>query len=176
MPDELLDIVDNNDKVIGQELRSIIHQCGLQHRGAHILLFTQDGKLLVQKRSRDRASYPSAWDCSVSEHVKSGESYLEAAMRGAKEEMGVEGVTLKPLVRFRMNYGPNDNEISALFKGTVDPTAVRFDPLEVESVEYFDIPDLAKKMQEDSEKFCVWFVQIMNWYLDKPSELQVLAD
>ena len=63
--DELLDIVDDNDDVIGQELRSIIHQRGLQHRGVHVFLFTGDGKLLVQKRSKDRAASPSAWDCSI---------------------------------------------------------------------------------------------------------------
>ena len=85
MADELLDIVNNEDIVTGQEMRSTVHQLGLQHRGVHVFLFTRDGKILVQKRSADRAASPSALDCSVSEHVKAGESYLDAAMHERRD-------------------------------------------------------------------------------------------
>ena len=123
--DELLDIVDDKDNIAGQEMRSTVHQLGLQHRGAHVFLFTRAGKMLVQKRSADRAASPSMLDCSVSEHVKAGESYFDAALRGMKEEMGVDGIEIDPLVTFRMNYGINDNEISRLFKGIVDPESLQ---------------------------------------------------
>src|SRR5690606_41586717 len=92
MTEELLDIVDDNDHVIGQESRTIVHQRGLQHRGVHVFLFTDDGKMLIQKRSADRAASPSLLDCSISEHVKAGEDYHDAAIRGMKEELGVEGI------------------------------------------------------------------------------------
>lgn len=89
MPDELFDVVDEQDHVIGQETRSLVHRRGLWHRGVHVFLFTRAHKLLVQQRSKDRLQAPLAWDCSVSEHVKAGEDYYSAAMRGLKEEMGV---------------------------------------------------------------------------------------
>ena len=76
--------------VTEQEMRSVVHQKGLQHRGVHVFLFNEQGEMLIQKRSADRANSPSLLDCSVSEHVKAGENYLEAAARGLKEEMGVE--------------------------------------------------------------------------------------
>ena len=101
MPDEWFDVVDEHDHVIDRELRSTVHHRGLWHRGAHVLLFTQDGRLLVQQRSRDRLQAPLALDCSVSEHVKAGEDYYKAAMRGLQEEMGVAGVEIHPLVKFR---------------------------------------------------------------------------
>src|SRR5689334_18473687 len=107
--DELLDIVNDEDIVIDQKMRSTVHELGLQHRGVHVLLFTRDGKLLVQKRSADRAACPSSLDCSVSEHVKAGESYVDAALRGMKEEMGLEEIDIHPLAKIKMNYGPNDN-------------------------------------------------------------------
>ena len=72
--DELLDIVSDEDIVTGQEMRSTVHQLGLQHRGVHVFLFSEDGKMLIQKRSADRASSPSMLDCSISEHVQAGES------------------------------------------------------------------------------------------------------
>jgi isopentenyl-diphosphate Delta-isomerase len=170
--DELLDIVNDEDIVIDQQMRSAVHELGLQHRGAHVFLFTSDGKILVQKRSTDRAASPSMLDCSVSEHVKAGESYLEAAVRGMKEEMGVEGIEVKPLVKFRMNYGVNDNEISTLYEGKVDPGKVKFDPVEIEEIDYYSLDDLQKMILEGRVKFCGWFVELLNWYAGKPSKLK----
>ena len=173
MADELLDIVNDKDIVIGQEMRSTAHQLGLQHRGVHIFLFTPDGKMLVQKRSADRASFPSALDCSVSEHVKAGESYLDAALRGMKEEMGVEGIEIKPLVKFRMNYGMNDNEISTLYEGLVDPAEVKFDPIEIEEINYYSVKELQEMIQGGNIKFCGWFVELLNWYLGRPAKMNL---
>jgi isopentenyldiphosphate isomerase len=175
MPEELFDIVNEDDAIIGQELRSIVHQRGLWHRGVHLLLFTHEGKLLVQQRSKDRPHAPLALDCSVSEHVKAGEDYLTAVMRGMKEEMGVEGIKVKPLVKFKMNYGPNDNEISVVYRGTVDPADVKFDPVEVEQIDYYELATLQNLMGHEEVKFSYWFEQILRWYSGKSSALNILA-
>jgi isopentenyl-diphosphate Delta-isomerase len=174
MPDELFDIVDEQDHVIGQEMRSVAHQQGLWHRGVHVLIFTKEGKLLVQQRSKDRQHAPLALDCSVSEHVKAGEDYYSAALRGLKEEMDVEGIDLQPLVKFKMNYGLNDNEISVLYKGLVDPTFVKFDPVEVERVDYYNLIELQELLIDKEITLSYWFKQILQWYLGNPSALQVL--
>ena len=175
MPDELFDIVNQEDIVIGQEMRSLVHQRGLWHRGVHVLLFTRDEKLLVQQRSKDRGHAPLALDCSVSEHVKAGEDYYAAAIRGLQEEMGVVEIDIQPLVKFKMNYGPNDNEISELYRGAVDPADVKFDPVEVERIDYYELAELQNLMGSEEVKFSYWFKQILRWYSGKPSALSVLA-
>lgn len=174
MADELLDIVTEQDIVTGQEMRSTVHQMGYWHRGVHVFLFTQDGKMLVQKRSADRTSAPSLLDCSVSEHIKAGESYLEAAMRGMKEEMGVEGIEIEPLVKFRMNYGINDNEISMVYKGAITPEQVKFDPVEIESIQYLSIEQLRELKNQKRNQLCGWFTELLNWYLDGKGSMQVM--
>lgn len=171
---EILDVVNDNDIVIGQETRAVVHQTGLQHRGVHVFLFTADGKMLAQKRSAERAACPSALDCSVSEHVKAGESYLEAARRGMKEELGLEGVEIKQLVKFKMNYGPNDNEISVLYQGAVEPRKVSFDPVEIENVFYYRPHELRQMANEGRVKLCGWFAELLRWHEGKPSSLLVL--
>jgi isopentenyl-diphosphate Delta-isomerase len=168
--DELLDIVTDEDIVTGRELRSRVHQLGLQHRGVHVFLFTSDGKMLIQKRSADRVSCPSLLDGSVSEHVKAGESHFEAAVRGMKEEMGVDGIEIQPLIKFRMKYGVNDNEISILYKGLVDPARVKFDPVEIESIHYLSMDEVKKMMQEKSVLFCGWFLEILHAYKNEPTQ------
>ena len=174
MPDELFDIVDEEDIVIGQEMRSVVHQRGLWHRGVHVLLFTRDGKLLVQQRSKDRLHAALALDCSVSEHVQAGEDYYPAAIRGLKEEMGVTGVEIRPFVKFKMNYGLNDNEISILYQGVVDPVLVRFDPVEIERIDYYSLSELQNLLMSKEWVFSYWFEQIIQWNLGNPSALDVI--
>lgn len=175
MTEELLDIVDDNDHVIGQESRAIVHQRGLQHRGVHVFLFTDDGKMLIQKRSADRTASPSLLDCSISEHVKAGESYHDGAVRGMREELGVEGIEIERLTKFRMNYGVNDNEISELYQGVVNPELVQFDPVEIESVMYLSMDELRRMLQDDSQSLCGWFVEMLDLYFNGRGKMQVMG-
>jgi isopentenyldiphosphate isomerase len=174
LPDELLDVINDDDIVIAQEMRSNVHRLGLQHRGIHVFLVTAEGRLLVQRRGRNQEAFPLALDCSVSEHVKAGETYREAADRGLAEELGILSVLVHPLVKFKMIYGPNDFEICLLYEGSVDPTLVRFDPLEVEGIVYYRLEELDVLIQKGEVALSGWFVQLVNWYIGKPSELQVL--
>lgn len=174
MPDELFDLIDETDQVIGREMRSVVHQRGLWHRGVHVLLFTQDDKLLVQQRSGTKSQSPLTFDCSVSEHVQAGENYYEAALRGLSEELDLEGIELQPLVKFKMNYGPNDNEISTIYKGFVDLEQIRFDPEEIERVDVYTIEELGTLLEQKPEMFSYWFEQILLWFIQKPSALQII--
>jgi len=176
MPDELFDVIDGNDKIIGQEMRSVVHQRGLWHRGAHVLLFTPDEKLIVQQRAKTKSQSPLALDCSVSEHVVTGESYHNAAIRGLKEELGITGIVIQPLVKFKMNYGPNDNEISTIFKGIAEPKNIRFDPEEIERVDAYTIEELQSSLEQNPETFSYWFEQIFLWLIQKPSALQIMSN
>lgn len=174
MSDELLDIVDDNDLVTGQEMRAAIHRRGLQHRGIHIFLVTPEGKLLVQQRSKHRETSPLALDCSVSEHVKAGEGYSETAARGLTEELGIRCAKIHALIKFKMDYGPNDREICQLYEGSFDPALVHFDPLEVEGIACYSLDDLEALFRNGKVAISGWFVQLIHWYLGRPSELQVL--
>lgn len=172
--EEFLDIVNTNDLVIGREARSVVHRRGDWHRGVHVFLFAPDGRLLVQKRSADRVSFPSALDGSVSEHVRAGESYYEAAIRGIREELGVQGIQIRRLAKFRMNYGVNDNEISELYKGAVDPGQVAFDPVEIESIRYFRMDELRAMMRDPNANLCGWFVELLEMYLYGRGRMEVV--
>jgi isopentenyl-diphosphate delta-isomerase len=175
MTEEMFDVVNDEDVVIGQASRSVVHQTGLQHRGVHVCLFTREGKMLFQQRSKSRHASPSSLDCSVSEHVKAGEDYLTAAHRGLQEELGLENIDVEPIITFRMNYGPNDNEICRLYQGRLDnPSSVHFDPVEVESVDYASMEELQLLLTEGKRPFSRWFEQMLLWAAGRPTELQLL--
>lgn len=171
---EYFDIVNENNEIVGQELRRIVHQTGLWHRGVHVFLFTPAGRLLVQKRSQTQDTYPGTLDCSVSEHLKPGESYLAGAIRGLREELGIEGVSLTRLVQFKMNYGPNDNEFSEIYEGVLDGITITMDPREVDEIDFYTIPELEEIIEREEPSIAPWFIQLIRWHTGKPTEMEVI--
>ena len=171
--EEYLDIIDENDEVIRQENRRVVHQSGLWHRGVHVFLFTPDRKLLIQERSKTQDTFPGALDCSVSEHIKAGESYLEGASRGLREELGIEEVKLKRLMHFKMTYGLNDNEYSELYEGEYIEESLTIDHNEVERIGFHTIPELEAMIVSEKSPLAYWFIQLIRWYAGKPADMQV---
>ena len=160
---------------ISQALKDgIVHETGLWHRGVHVFLFTPDRRLLVQKRGQSQDTFPNRLDCSVSEHLKVGETYLDGAVRGLREELGIEGIPLTRLVQFKMNYGPNDNEFSELYEGVFDGSTLKADPNEVAGIEYYLIPQLEEMIISKGALFAPWFIQLIRWYAGKPATMEVL--
>ena len=63
--EEMFDVVDSTDKVIGRASREEIHRKGLLHRSTHLLVFDGSGRVLLQKRSMRKDRFPGRWDSSV---------------------------------------------------------------------------------------------------------------
>ncbi|MEK6812759.1 MAG: NUDIX domain-containing protein [Nanoarchaeota archaeon] len=98
MEDEQLDIVDEHDNVIEQGSRNDIYQKRLPNnqsiRVINILVFNHQGQLLLPQRSANRKLFPNRYDFSCGEHVQIGESYDQAARRGLREELGIDGLPI----------------------------------------------------------------------------------
>jgi len=90
MNEEVFDVVNERDEVIGQECRAEVHRLGLQHRAVHVLIFNQHGEVFLQKRSMTKDTFPGAWDSSAAGHLDRGESYDACALRELREELGLE--------------------------------------------------------------------------------------
>ena len=75
---EFLDVVDEDDNVVGKNTREDIHKKHLIHRGVHVIVLSSKGEILIQKRSKSRSYYPGVFDASVGGHVFSGEGYATA--------------------------------------------------------------------------------------------------
>ena len=97
---EWLDVVDENDEVVGRERRGEVHARGLMHRSAQVLVFNAAGELFLQKRSEHKDEFPGLWDSSAAGHVDAGEDYIDCARRELAEELGITApVELQPLFR-----------------------------------------------------------------------------
>ncbi|CAK7282156.1 NUDIX hydrolase [Streptomyces sp. RM1] len=101
--DEILDIVDEHDRVVGQLPRGEVYSRGLRHRCVFIQARDAAGRLFVHRRTATKLVFPSLYDPFVGGVVGAGESYDEAALREAEEELGVSGLP-RPTYLFTFLY------------------------------------------------------------------------
>lgn len=100
--EERLDLVDPNDKIIAKETRENIYKHKLSNfRCVNILIQNTKKEILIPLRDRNRKIFPNCFDFSCWEHVESGETYLQAAIRWLQEELqiSIESSEIKELIK-----------------------------------------------------------------------------
>jgi len=95
VPEELVDIVDDHDRVITTVTRREMRAKRLLHRSVGIAVMSADGRLLVHRRSTLKDVWPGWWDIAAGGVVLGGETYEQAAVRELAEELGVVGAELE---------------------------------------------------------------------------------
>lgn len=88
--DELLDLVNNNDQVIGRLPRSQVYAQGLHNfRAISALIVNQQGQLWIPRRTAHKKVSPLHLGFSVGGHVSSGETYDQSFERELQEELNL---------------------------------------------------------------------------------------
>jgi len=114
--DELLDVVDDRDRVVGQASRREVRRRRLLHRFSSVLCFDGAGRVYVHRRTDDKDVYPGMYDTAAGGVLAAGETYLEAARRELAEELGVVGP--EPRFLFRHRYrGPGEPQLERPVRG-----------------------------------------------------------
>lgn len=157
-PNEIFDVVDENDCVIGQATRAEVHREKFLHRAVHILVCDSDGNVILQKRSREKDTAPGLFSTSCAGHVDAGETYEAAAMRELKEELGIDtGKTPAPKFLFAMapqeELGWEFIRVYALTcTGTLMPN-----PAEIEELISLSPEKIDREMRERPQAFAESF-------------------
>lgn len=90
--DELLDLVDENDQVVGTILRK--DTTDSKHEGylraAELLIINHKGQLWIPRRQMHKKLAPGGLDYSAAGHVASGDDYAVTLMREVQEELNLE--------------------------------------------------------------------------------------
>jgi isopentenyldiphosphate isomerase len=99
--EEILDVVDEDDEVIGQAPRGQVYRDRLIHRCVFIQARDPQGRIFVHRRTAEKLVFPSLYDMFVGGVVGTGEDYDTAALREAEEELGVSGLPQpSPVLKF----------------------------------------------------------------------------
>lgn len=149
--DEYLDVVNEHDEVVGFALFEDVYKNMSRHRVVHILIFNSQNELLLQMRSVQKKAHPQHWSTSVGGHVQKGETYKQAALREAAEELGVTPTIVE---KWKDEYtnALGHKKFLTTFEAFDDGTKFSINPEEVERVEWKSLEEI-KQMIAAGEPF-----------------------
>ncbi|MBI1968403.1 NUDIX domain-containing protein [Candidatus Woesearchaeota archaeon] len=152
--EEILDYVDENDTVLGQDTRLKIKEKNLNYRVVHIWVLGKDGKIMICRRPNNKTPYAGLWTSSAGGHVQAGETYETAAKRELKEELALEG-ELKHLFKIRYKH-PRGNYVFTDLWLMVNPSLIdvkNFDKTEILEGELCEFERLKERMRSEPSSF-----------------------
>jgi len=156
--EEMVDIVDENDNVVGKTTWDEAVKNKLLRRGIRVFILNSKGEMLLQKKSKKVKINPSLWTSSASGSVTSGEKYEEAAQRELREEMGIE-TKLNFLFKIRQS-----DSICAAFEGFYDG---KIKPnWETEDTEFVKIYKIKEDIKNNNRDFTDGFKKFFKKYLE----------
>jgi len=152
MDEELVDIIDENGKILRQELKTEAHKHGWLHKTViGYLKYGNDWALVRQASDRQDAGQLVA---PVGGHVKAGESDLDALLRESEEEIGTRNVSYKHIgdrIFHRQVIGRDENHLFIIFEiSTDDPVKLNEESV---AIERFTKEDLKRALHEQPQNF-----------------------
>ncbi len=172
---EYLDIVSETGEPTGEQIeRTIAHEKGLLHRTSHVWLFRKKNdeiQVLLQKRCKDKDSYPGCYDISSAGHIPAGIDFVPSAIRELKEELGID-VLPEELIfcgqrRFQFKeqfYGKLffDNQVSNVYLLWKDMEAEDFQlqESEVEEVQWMNFEECMDKVEKNLIPHCIYLEEL----------------
>ncbi|WP_326982956.1 isopentenyl-diphosphate Delta-isomerase [Chryseobacterium sp. MYb264] len=164
--EEFVVLVNPQDSVLGVMEKQQAHINGLLHRAFSIFLFNERGEMLLQQRADEKYHSPLKWTNAVCSHPRNGETYLDAANRRLKEELGIETELSEKfhfIYKTDVGGGLWEHELDHVFTGNFN-AEFNLNKNEVAAVRYISFEDLDKELTENPDNFTEWFKIILAEY------------
>ncbi|EGT48847.1 CBN-IDI-1 protein [Caenorhabditis brenneri] len=168
--------VDESDRIIGAISKRDAHSTSQQrlilHRAFSVFSFTTDNKLLMQKRSAEKITFPNLWTntcCShplhTHEEMNGVPGAKRAAIRKLEHELGITGVTSS---QFQMSgryiyqaemtgapWGEHELDYALILRG-VGAEQCEINENEVAEIREVDLEELRSWMSREPHAFTPW--------------------
>jgi isopentenyl-diphosphate delta-isomerase len=191
--DEKLILVDNNDNIVGSTSKLNGHLKSMNnnhpHRAFSVFLFNNDNKLLLQKRSRKKVTFPELWSNTCCSHpmyvdvemdLNQNKGIRIAASRRMEYELGLGNINKYYLLEKVLYRADSDNifeeyECKMIFnlvdyillaKCDIEINNIKFNQDEVSDVCLFTKEELLINCKKDDFKITPWFKLVLENKID----------
>jgi isopentenyldiphosphate isomerase len=151
MPDEVVEVINEKDEIIGKEMKSVCHKKGLWHRISCVLLINSEGKIWLQTRKKSKIA-GGFLDYSAAGHVSIGDTFQEAAYRELSEEIGVKAdlkLATQTLYEKIDMQGYQVRHVLKVYIGKHNGP-FKIQESELEKIEAYSIEEVKKLVKNDS--------------------------
>lgn len=157
MADHYVDIVNQDDEVIGKELKSKKPELNFISRVVAVLVKDSNGMFVVSKRGPHKKIDAEKYDLSAFGNVDAGEEYEQAAKRELREELGIE-CQLTMLDKFYQE-NEHDGKKFKIFCGVFLADSDEEPKLNHELVSYrkMTFNEIEQNMRKTPDEFCQGF-------------------
>jgi isopentenyldiphosphate isomerase len=156
---EILDIINDQDEVIGTISRKEANAQGVMHRIVHVLIFDNFDRMALQLRSDKVDWCPGHWSTAVGGHVLSGETFEQGAKREMLEELGVD-IDLEFLFKDLYIVPPERKKLLSVYRAVYEGE-FKFEEGKIVDCKYFTLDEI-KNMIDRGEKFHPELLFILN--------------
>ena len=157
--EDVVVLVDDRDAVVGVAPKLSAHREGRLHRAVSVVLFDDDGRLLLQRRADGKYHSGGLWSNTCCGHPRPGESVPAAAHRRLSAELGITGCELTPVswfvYRAALADGLVEHELDHVLVGRWNG-ATAPNPAEVSDTRWADRDSILEELTADPTRFTVW--------------------
>ena len=158
----VVDIVDENDHVVGTSVRKDLFRNSYNFRVAHLLLVDGSGDILLQQLSSTHVRNAHSWGSSAAGFVHTKESYQEAMHRIILKELGVKQLLLKSVGNFSM-IDDGAKKYVGIFVGRV-PDSMEPDRDQISTLKLVSRSQLDNEVSKNPDKFTPTFLMVYKRY------------
>ena len=169
---EYLDIADEKGNPIGKTVsRKDAHEFGILHRTAHVWVIRETPgrvEVLLQKRSKDKDSFPDMYDTSSAGHIPAGDEPLLSAVRELKEELGID-INPNEVIEFNSGCDGKDCYRMYYIKKDINLNDITIQEEELTEVKYFSMKELEEMVERNelNEDQVAFFKKCRNFIENK---------
>jgi 8-oxo-dGTP pyrophosphatase MutT (NUDIX family) len=164
---EMVEVVDEQDRVVEIVPRRVMRERNLRHRCTYVVVHDPDGRVYVHRRTSTKDVYPGFYDVTAGGVNAVGETYDVCAARELEEELGISA---RLTHRFTHLYEWPDGRCFGAVFDVVWDGPILWQPAEVSRGEFVAVSEIDALIGR--ERFCPDGVEVFERWrreVDQPA-------